>query len=229
MGPLSKAVALALVTGGLAGAGASSASGYFIDHASVRGIGTVGTTLPSDTQVHPPGYIPPAYHATEAEYEEQRQREIRMATHTHPGPDSGPPETIRKVKHDFARELFLSKVALTCRPFPEAGRWVYWWVFLPPGRLPYSSRYEENRVNSEHEHGCLPFRLKIGSWKTVRIDQSGKRARLQAIGQYQNDRGANGTWDRNYRMRWKAAVKLKSGRWRITVISEQSRDPTGSG
>ena len=188
----------------------------------------MGTTLPTDTKLRPPAFDPGPVHATGAQYNKQRHREYRIASHTQAGPDQGPAALVKRVKHDFARDLFLSKVALTCKPFPKAGRWVYHWVFLPPGRHPYLGQYEFAREQSQSRRpGCWPFRLRIQHWQGVRIAPSRERARVVAKGAYENDRGENGSWDTVYHFIWKAAVRYKDGRWRITILSEEPLDDTG--
>jgi hypothetical protein len=202
-----------------------ASASFVIDHAFVPGIGWIGTSLPSDTEVRPPGYIPPPENTSYAEEERQRQREYRLAGRTHAGPDVGRPDRIKRIKRDFARGLFLSKVALTCTPFPKAGRWVYRYVFLPPGRRVYEDQFEFERVHSQDRPPrCARFRLKIARWQGVRVGRTGDHARLMARGTYENDLTANGTWERRYRFIWKAAVERKDRHWHITVISEEPLD-----
>jgi hypothetical protein len=82
------------------------------------GIGRVGTTLPSDTEVQPPGYIPPPERTTYKDDEDERRREYRLAGRAR-RPDVGLAEKIKRIKHDCARGLFLRGVA-TSRPTTAA-------------------------------------------------------------------------------------------------------------
>ncbi|HKP91222.1 MAG TPA: hypothetical protein VJT75_14760 [Thermoleophilaceae bacterium] len=218
-----RAAAILSVTASAIVLGPPSASAFYrVDHASVPGIGRIGTVLPTETEVHPPGRIPDAKPVTERQLNRQMQREGRINQRVHPGPDVGPADDVARVKRQVARDIFLRKVALTCKPIPKAALWVYYYVHAPPGRRPYINSVETNRQVFEDEpHSCVRARLRVDRWQGVRIDPDDPdRARAMLRGAVEVKR--NGKWhgDQDQRI-WKLALRLESDRWRIAVNHEQ--------
>jgi hypothetical protein len=107
-------IRIVLVAGScMATAAPAAEASYTVDHGFVPGIGRIGTTLPSDTKVRPPGYIPKTQPVTEREVNRQQRRERRINREVRPGPDHGPAAKIARIRRDLQRELFLIRVSST--------------------------------------------------------------------------------------------------------------------
>jgi hypothetical protein len=211
-------------------AAASPAAAYYrIDHAFVPGIGTIGTRLPSDTKVHSPGRIPDAKPITGRQWEKQLRREGRIDRRVDAGPDVGPADEIARVKRQVGRDLFLYKVAPTCKPIPKAALWVYYYVYAPPGKRPYLNSLESNReafADSDSTRGCSPKRLRIDRWLGVRIDREDPdRARAMLRGAVEFKR--HDEWHNDDQLTWKLALRRESHRWRVAINDEQFTDNSG--
>jgi hypothetical protein len=209
-------------------AAASPAAAYYrIDHAFVPGIGRIGTSLPSETKVHSPGRIPHAEPVTGRQLKKEFRREGRLERRVRPGPDIGPAEEIARVKREVGRDLFLLKVAPTCRPIPKAALWVSYYIHAPPGRRVYVNSLESNREGGSYPPpGCRPGRLRIDRWEGVRIGRNDPdRARAMLRGTFEFKR--RGEWHNDDQLTWKLALRRESDRWRVAINDEHFTDNSG--
>jgi hypothetical protein len=207
---------------------AGPAEGYYrIDHDVVPGIGPVGTVLPSNTKVHPPGSIPDAKPVTAQQLNKQMRRESQLNTRVKPGPDIGPVEEVAHVQRQAGSDLFLRKVAVSCNPIPRAALWVYSYVHASPGRRPYLNSLEASReAEGDTPRGCEPARLRIDRWQGVRIDpKNSNRARTMLRGAVEVER--HGSWHNTDQRIWKLALRREDNRWRIAIDYERFSDDSG--
>jgi hypothetical protein len=218
------AIGIALTLSGfIAG---QAAAYYRIDHAFVPGIGQIDTVLPSNTKVHPPGRIPDAKPITERQLNKELKREGRLNRRVEPGPDIGPADEIMRIKRQAGRDLFLDKVAVTCKPIPKAALWVVYYVHAPPGRRPEVNSVESSREDGDYPDGCEPARLRIDRWQGVRLDsQDPDRARAMLRGAIELKQ--NGKWHDTDQRAWKLALRRESDRWRMATVYEQFTDNSG--
>lgn len=208
------AITVAVLT---AGAFASSASASFrIDHAFVPGIGRIGTTFPSDTEVKPPGYIPHATPVTNEQLDRMWAREARFGAHVQKGPDAGPPRTIEQIKRAVPRLIFLSYVVYTCPPYPKAGLWVRKYTFAGPDEQTRLDWYEFSRRESKGDDtGCEPLRVRFEHWHGVRVGPRGRSAQAMVSGRPEVLQ--RGLWRRDEYTVWKLKLRRTDSRWRITI------------
>lgn len=210
---------------------ADAAASFRIDHASVPGIGRIELSLPTDTKVRSPGYIPESNGASSKELDQKHAREMKIARTIRKGPDVGPAEKVSQIKHDVPRGLFLRYVAYSCRPLPKAGLWVYQYTFARPNRKAHVDLFETNRRDSIGDTAvCERRRLRVDRWEGVRVDRTdGRRAHVMVRG-LEESRRSGERWNPTHAI-WKLAVRRVDERWRIAVLYEEHPNPdeTGSG
>lgn len=199
----------------------SAIAGFRITHAFVPGIGRIGTVLPRGTQVQPPAEVPRyAHKLTSKELDREQRYQDKVANRIHPGPDVGPPETVREVKHAVVKELFLREAAVACDWVPRAGLAVYAWVHVSPAQIPEVNQAYTWRKQYEGSKHCVPTRLRVDRWARVRIRDS-IHADVMLRGAYEY-RGKK-HWRQSRRI-WYLAMRKKSDRWRISVVAQDQPD-----
>jgi hypothetical protein len=214
----------------LAAALAPGASASFrVDHAFVPGIGRVGTSLPSDTELRPPAEIPRARPVTNDELDRMWAREARLGARVQKGPDAGPRETIEQIKRAVPRLIFLHKVVYTCAPYPKAGLWIYSRVFAGRDRQTRLNWLEYGRRRSkDDEPACEPVRVEFERWHGVRVGPEGRRAQAMLSGRLEFLR--RGLWRREEYTVWKLKLRRDGEGWRIAILDQtQPGTPWSSG